>query len=188
MPEKEGPCVSVSYALCCVCVADSLNCVEWSLLPPATEEMITQTAGLKGRFQGDPSYEYSPIEKKGEENERMYDEEGGVSTTSHFLDLSSMLSPNSCSQPELNKLGLMLLPGNKPMLGPSLLPFPTRCECFNYQWSSDCSSTKSYTCKDPVIHNQCIFEWAPLNGRSCREADGADWCPKIWGTVALEEG
>ncbi|XP_067420811.1 radial spoke head protein 9 homolog isoform X1 [Emydura macquarii macquarii] len=55
----------------------SLNCVEWSLLPPATEEMITQTAGLKGRFQGDPSYEYSPTEKKGEENERMYDEEGG---------------------------------------------------------------------------------------------------------------
>uniref|UniRef100_A0A8C3ILM8 Radial spoke head protein 9 homolog n=1 Tax=Chrysemys picta bellii TaxID=8478 RepID=A0A8C3ILM8_CHRPI len=55
----------------------SLNCVEWSLLPPATEEMITQTAGLKGRFQGDPSYEYDPIEKKGEENERIYEEEGG---------------------------------------------------------------------------------------------------------------
>ncbi|EMP24476.1 Radial spoke head protein 9 like protein [Chelonia mydas] len=55
----------------------SLNCVEWSLLPPATEEMITQTAGLKGRFQGDPSYEYDPTEKKGEENERIYEEEGG---------------------------------------------------------------------------------------------------------------
>ncbi|KAM9155847.1 radial spoke head protein 9 homolog [Pangshura tecta] len=55
----------------------SLNCVEWSLLPPATEEMITQTAGLKGRFQGDPSYEYEPTEKKGEENERIYEEEGG---------------------------------------------------------------------------------------------------------------
>ncbi|XP_075781139.1 radial spoke head protein 9 homolog isoform X2 [Pelodiscus sinensis] len=54
----------------------SLNCVEWSLLPPATEEMITQTAGLKGRFQGDPSYEYEPPEKKGEENERIYEEEG----------------------------------------------------------------------------------------------------------------
>uniref|UniRef100_A0A8C8RCB8 Radial spoke head protein 9 homolog n=1 Tax=Pelusios castaneus TaxID=367368 RepID=A0A8C8RCB8_9SAUR len=54
-----------------------LNCVEWSLLPPATEEMITQTAGLKGRFQGDPSYEYDPTEKKGEETERLYDEEGG---------------------------------------------------------------------------------------------------------------
>ncbi|XP_039385735.1 radial spoke head protein 9 homolog isoform X2 [Mauremys reevesii] len=55
----------------------SLNCVEWSLLPPATEEMITQTAGLKGRFQGDPSYEYDSTEKKGEENERIYEEEGG---------------------------------------------------------------------------------------------------------------
>ncbi|XP_032626305.1 radial spoke head protein 9 homolog isoform X1 [Chelonoidis abingdonii] len=55
----------------------SLNCVEWSLLPPATEEMITQTAGLKGCFQGDPSYEYDPTEKKGEENERIYEEEDG---------------------------------------------------------------------------------------------------------------
>ncbi|XP_077668026.1 radial spoke head protein 9 homolog isoform X2 [Eretmochelys imbricata] len=56
----------------------SLNCVEWSLLPPATEEMITQTAGLKGRFQGDPSYEYDPTEKKGEENERIYEEEDQI--------------------------------------------------------------------------------------------------------------
>ncbi|XP_074844655.1 radial spoke head protein 9 homolog isoform X1 [Carettochelys insculpta] len=55
----------------------SLNCVEWSLLPPATAEMITQTAGIKGRFQGDPSYEYESTERKGEENERLYEEESG---------------------------------------------------------------------------------------------------------------
>uniref|UniRef100_A0A8D0H6X0 Radial spoke head protein 9 homolog n=1 Tax=Sphenodon punctatus TaxID=8508 RepID=A0A8D0H6X0_SPHPU len=52
----------------------SLNCVEWSLLPPPTEEMIILTAGLKGRFQGDPSYEYEPYEKKIDED-RPYDEE-----------------------------------------------------------------------------------------------------------------
>ncbi|XP_062830072.1 radial spoke head protein 9 homolog isoform X3 [Anolis carolinensis] len=52
----------------------SLNCVDWSLLPPPTEEMVTLTAGLKGRFQGDPSYEYEQPEKK-EDPERPYEEE-----------------------------------------------------------------------------------------------------------------
>ncbi|XP_032851209.2 radial spoke head protein 9 homolog isoform X3 [Tyto alba] len=36
----------------------SLDCVEWSLLPPATKEMVAQAEQLKGRFQGDPSFEY----------------------------------------------------------------------------------------------------------------------------------
>ncbi|XP_032958762.1 radial spoke head protein 9 homolog isoform X3 [Rhinolophus ferrumequinum] len=40
----------------------SLNCVEWSLLPPATEEMAAQTAVVKGRFLGDPSHEYEHTE------------------------------------------------------------------------------------------------------------------------------
>ncbi|XP_060610019.1 radial spoke head protein 9 homolog [Anolis sagrei] len=52
----------------------SLNCVDWSLLPPPTEEMVTLTAGLKGRFQGDPSYEYEQPDKK-EDPERPYEEE-----------------------------------------------------------------------------------------------------------------
>ncbi|XP_061482400.1 radial spoke head protein 9 homolog isoform X3 [Rhineura floridana] len=55
----------------------SLNCVDWSLLPPPSEEIITMTSVLKGRFQGDPSYEYEHFEKK-DEGERPYEEEGGV--------------------------------------------------------------------------------------------------------------
>uniref|UniRef100_A0A8D0BIB8 Radial spoke head protein 9 homolog n=1 Tax=Salvator merianae TaxID=96440 RepID=A0A8D0BIB8_SALMN len=54
----------------------SLNCVDWSLLPPPTEEMVATTSALKGRFQGDPSYEYEHTEKK-EEIERPYEEETG---------------------------------------------------------------------------------------------------------------
>ncbi|KAL7987465.1 hypothetical protein Chor_006384 [Crotalus horridus] len=54
----------------------SLNGVDWSLLPPPSEEIIAMTAGLKGRFQGDPSYEYESSEKK-EEGERPYEEEIG---------------------------------------------------------------------------------------------------------------
>ncbi|XP_015673482.1 radial spoke head protein 9 homolog [Protobothrops mucrosquamatus] len=54
----------------------SLNGVDWSLLPPPSEEIIAMTAGLKGRFQGDPSYEYESPEKK-EEGERPYEEEIG---------------------------------------------------------------------------------------------------------------
>ncbi|XP_070806138.1 radial spoke head protein 9 homolog isoform X2 [Pituophis catenifer annectens] len=55
----------------------SLNGVDWSLLPPASEEIIAMTTGLKGRFQGDPSYEYESPEKK-EEGERSYEEEIGI--------------------------------------------------------------------------------------------------------------
>ncbi|XP_004624169.1 radial spoke head protein 9 homolog isoform X1 [Octodon degus] len=40
----------------------SLNCMEWSLLPPATEEMAAQMAVVKGRFMGDPSHEYEHTE------------------------------------------------------------------------------------------------------------------------------
>ncbi|CAH7217398.1 Rsph9 [Phodopus roborovskii] len=54
----------------------SLNCTEWSLLPPATEEMATQTAVVNGRFMGDPSHEYEHTElQKVNEGEKVFDEE-----------------------------------------------------------------------------------------------------------------
>ncbi|KAE8600135.1 hypothetical protein XENTR_v10013090 [Xenopus tropicalis] len=39
----------------------SLNCVDWCLLPPATDAHIAQTQGIKGRFVGDPAHEYEYI-------------------------------------------------------------------------------------------------------------------------------
>uniref|UniRef100_A0A8C6Y9H2 Radial spoke head protein 9 homolog n=1 Tax=Naja naja TaxID=35670 RepID=A0A8C6Y9H2_NAJNA len=51
--------------------------LEWCGLESSatpSEEIIAMTAGLKGRFQGDPSYEYESPEKK-EEGERPYEEE-----------------------------------------------------------------------------------------------------------------
>ncbi|XP_019404143.1 PREDICTED: radial spoke head protein 9 homolog [Crocodylus porosus] len=77
MFENEGPCASITFSLHCVRVVHSLNCVEWSLLPPATEEMIAQTAGLRGRFQGDPSYEYESPERK-EDSDRIYEDDSGL--------------------------------------------------------------------------------------------------------------
>ncbi|KAK7815525.1 hypothetical protein U0070_005637 [Myodes glareolus] len=57
-------------------VVGSLNCTEWSLLPPATEEMATQTAVVSGRFMGDPSHEYEHTEiQKVNEGEKVFDEE-----------------------------------------------------------------------------------------------------------------
>ncbi|XP_027694254.1 radial spoke head protein 9 homolog [Vombatus ursinus] len=54
----------------------SLNCMEWSLLPPATEEMLTQTSVVKGRFMGDPSHEYEHIEmQRMTEGDRTYEDE-----------------------------------------------------------------------------------------------------------------
>lgn len=61
-------------------VVGSLNCTEWSLLPPATEEMATQTAVVSGRFMGDPSHEYEHTElQKVNEGEKVFDEEVVVS-------------------------------------------------------------------------------------------------------------
>ncbi|XP_046769782.1 radial spoke head protein 9 homolog isoform X3 [Gallus gallus] len=52
----------------------SLNCVEWSLLPPATVEMVEQAALLKGLFQGDPSFEYEYAEVNAEDDERFLED------------------------------------------------------------------------------------------------------------------
>lgn len=57
-------------------VVGSLNCTEWSLLPPATEEMATQISVVSGRFMGDPSHEYEHTElQKVNEGEKVFDEE-----------------------------------------------------------------------------------------------------------------
>ncbi|XP_038539569.1 radial spoke head protein 9 homolog isoform X2 [Canis lupus familiaris] len=54
----------------------SLNCMEWSLLPPATEEMAVETSVVKGRFMGDPSHEYEHTElQKMKEGEKVFEEE-----------------------------------------------------------------------------------------------------------------
>ncbi|XP_038654946.1 radial spoke head protein 9 homolog isoform X2 [Scyliorhinus canicula] len=42
----------------------SSNCMDWKLLPPATDEMIERSMHVKGRFLGDPSHEYDPITVK----------------------------------------------------------------------------------------------------------------------------
>ena len=61
-------------------VVGSLNCMEWSLLPPATEEMVTPTSVVKGRFMGDPSHEYEHTElQKVNEGEKVFEEEVVVS-------------------------------------------------------------------------------------------------------------
>ncbi|NWS44906.1 RSPH9 protein, partial [Probosciger aterrimus] len=49
----------------------SLNCVEWSLLPPVTKEMIAQAEQLTGRFQGDPSFAYEFADINAEDAEEL---------------------------------------------------------------------------------------------------------------------
>jgi len=39
----------------------SRDCVQWSLLPPATKEVREQAALTKGRFTGDPSHEFEHV-------------------------------------------------------------------------------------------------------------------------------
>lgn len=86
----EGPGKAVSSPVlqrpraCVLLVAGSLNCVEWSLLPPVTEEMVMQAKQLKGRFQGDPSFEYEYTEINAEDAERLLEDGKEVNTTKHF--------------------------------------------------------------------------------------------------------
>ena len=49
----------VLFVFCC-----SVDCVKWGLLPQVTEEMELNCSFVKGRFTGDPSYEYEHTENK----------------------------------------------------------------------------------------------------------------------------
>ncbi|XP_028413798.1 radial spoke head protein 9 homolog [Dendronephthya gigantea] len=42
----------------------SVDCVKWGILPQVTEEMRQKCSFVKGRFTGDPSYEYEHTESK----------------------------------------------------------------------------------------------------------------------------
>jgi len=54
----------------------SKDCIRWGLLPPATQAMRAQSKLAKGRFTGDPSYEYEhTTTKKVGEGEDAVDEE-----------------------------------------------------------------------------------------------------------------
>lgn len=47
-------------------------------MPVPTEEMAVVIADLKGRFQGDPSYEYENPNEKKEDVAKTYEEEAAV--------------------------------------------------------------------------------------------------------------
>ncbi|XP_013422186.1 radial spoke head protein 9 homolog [Lingula anatina] len=56
----------------------SKDCVNWNLLPPATDAMKKTSRLAKGRFTGDPSYEFEHVEVKktyGENDEVQEEEE-----------------------------------------------------------------------------------------------------------------
>uniref|UniRef100_A0A8C5PI58 Radial spoke head protein 9 homolog n=1 Tax=Leptobrachium leishanense TaxID=445787 RepID=A0A8C5PI58_9ANUR len=54
----------------------SLNCMDWCLLPPATNDLIAQAHVVTGRFIGDPSHEYEHVtQKKVDEGDAAYSEE-----------------------------------------------------------------------------------------------------------------
>ncbi|XP_029352456.1 radial spoke head protein 9 homolog [Echeneis naucrates] len=71
----------------------SFNCMDWFLLPPATESMIDQVSkASKKRFKGDPSYVYEHLEirRQGDEAEEeiwtKVSEESRLAVTVHQID------------------------------------------------------------------------------------------------------
>ncbi|XP_068088720.1 radial spoke head protein 9 homolog [Hyperolius riggenbachi] len=67
----------------------SLNCMDWCLLPPATEAIIAEAKVIKGRFIGDPSHEYEhTVRKKVGEGEAAYEEE----VTNHIKEETRLVA------------------------------------------------------------------------------------------------
>ena len=58
-------------------ISNSKDCVKWNLLPEATKAMRDQSKLAKGRFTGDPSFEFEHVETKkvGEGEEQTEEEE-----------------------------------------------------------------------------------------------------------------
>ena len=56
--------------VCVMVFSSSFNCVDWFLLPTATEPLIDQVSiAAKGRFTGDPSHVYEHIRSRGGDEE-----------------------------------------------------------------------------------------------------------------------
>ncbi|KAM3930719.1 radial spoke head protein 9 homolog [Leptodactylus fuscus] len=54
----------------------SLNCLDWCLLPPATDDVIRDARVIKGRFIGDPAHEYEhTVRRKAGEGSAGFEED-----------------------------------------------------------------------------------------------------------------
>jgi len=80
----------------------SKDCVNWGLLPPATEASKTQAKLVKGRFTGDPSFEFEHVEVKKvgegddvqeEEETIMVKEEDRLAAVISGIDHDSLIVP-----------------------------------------------------------------------------------------------
>lgn len=78
----------------------SFNCMDWYLLPPATEAMCKEVSeAAKGRFIGDPSYVYEHVEmkRKGEGSDavevRKVTEENRLAVTVYQVDQEVSVVP-----------------------------------------------------------------------------------------------
>lgn len=71
----------------------SKDCMQWGLLPPATEAMKQKASLAKGRFVGDPSYEFEHVEikKTGSGEEQEEEEELVTKTTFREIPKSDLI-------------------------------------------------------------------------------------------------
>ncbi|CAL8313664.1 unnamed protein product [Lota lota] len=91
----------------------SFNCMEWHLLPPADDRMVGEVSrAAKGRFTGDPSYEYtaSPLQREGDEASEevvatKLTEERRLAVTVHLIDEEASVVPRGAFN--RTHLGLM---------------------------------------------------------------------------------
>ncbi|XP_069810268.1 radial spoke head protein 9 homolog [Dendropsophus ebraccatus] len=66
----------------------SLNCLDWCLLPPPTDDVIREAQLIKGRFIGDPAHEYElTVHRKAGEGLAVFEEE----VTNHFKEESRLV-------------------------------------------------------------------------------------------------
>ncbi|XP_077138081.1 radial spoke head protein 9 homolog [Ranitomeya variabilis] len=66
----------------------SLNCLDWCLLSPPTDDIIREARLIKGRFIGDPAHEYElTVHRKSGEGTEVYEEE----VTNHIKEESRLI-------------------------------------------------------------------------------------------------
>ncbi|XP_044141270.1 radial spoke head protein 9 homolog isoform X1 [Bufo gargarizans] len=67
----------------------SLNCLDWCLLTPPTDDVIGEAQLIKGRFIGDPAHEYEhTVRSKAGEGSAVYEEE----VMKHFKEESRLVA------------------------------------------------------------------------------------------------
>ncbi|XP_056424657.1 radial spoke head protein 9 homolog isoform X2 [Hyla sarda] len=78
----------------------SLNCLDWCLLAPPTDDIIKEAQLIKGRFIGDPAHEYElTVRRKAGEGSAAHEEENHVKEESRLIGTIALIDREGAVAP-----------------------------------------------------------------------------------------